>query len=135
MAESEVFDYDRAAGRIARNMLWIAALGTVAACAAGGWRWAAGFLLGASLSWLNYRWLRRLVETLGGAQRPKRRPGSFTFALRYLLLGGAAYVILRFSRISLAGVLAGLFVLIAAVFAETIFELIYGNRTGDHQGF
>ena len=129
MGGAESFDFDRAAGRIERNMLWIAALGTPAAYLARGWRWAAGFLLGSLLSWLNYRWLRRMIEALGGSRRPR----GFAFALRYLLLGAAAYVILRFSRISLAGVLAGLFVLIAAVFAETIFELIYGQRTGDHQ--
>lgn len=129
MVEAETFDFDHASGRIARNMLWIAALGTAAAYLARGWQWAGGFLLGSLLSWLNYRWLRRMIEALGGTGQP----GGFTFALRYLLLGAGAYVILRFSRISLVAVLAGLFVLIAAVFAETIFELIYGNRTRDHQ--
>jgi hypothetical protein len=126
---SDALDFDRAAARIARDMLWIAALGTLAAWAARGWRWAAGFLLGAAISSVNYRWLRRLVENLGG----KRRPGGFRFAFRYLLLAGGAYVILRYSRISVLAVLAGLFVLIAAVFVEAAREILYAGRTVDHQ--
>jgi hypothetical protein len=127
---NDVLDFDRAAGRIGRNMVWIAAVGTVAAFAARGWRWAGGFLLGAAISWWNYRWLRKLVESLGG----KIRLGGVRFALRYLLLAGGAYAILRFSPISVAAVFVGLFVLIAAVFAEAIFEIFYaGKRTLDHQ--
>ena len=126
---NEVFDFERAAARIARNMIWIAALGAATGWAAAGWRWAGGFLLGATISWWNYRWLRKLVESLGG----KRRPGALRFIVRYALLAGGAYAILRFSPISVVAVLVGLFVLIAAVFAETSFEIYAGKRTLDHQ--
>lgn len=126
---SDALDFDRAAARIARNMIWVAVLGALAAGAARGWPWAAGFLLGAAISWVNYRWLKRLVESLGG----NRRPGAFRFAFRYLLLGGGAYVILRYSPISVLAVLAGLFVLIAAVLVEAAYEIFYaGKRTLDH---
>jgi hypothetical protein len=133
---ADALDFGRAAARIGRNMIWIAAAGTVAAVAARGWSWGAGFLLGALISGLNYRWLRRVVEALGGANSaaPSSRSSAVKFALRYLLLGGGAYAILRYSRINLAGVLVGLFVLVAAVFVETAFELIYGRkRTLDHR--
>jgi len=127
---SDALDFDRAAARIARNMMWIAALGAPAAWAVRGWRWAAGFLLGAAISSVNYRWLKRLVESLGG----KRPPGGFRFAVRYVLLAGGAYVILRYSPISVLAVFAGLFVLIAAVFVEAAFEIFYaGKRTLDHR--
>jgi small-conductance mechanosensitive channel len=127
---SDALDFDRAAARIERNMLWIAAVGVLAAWAARGWRWAAGFLLGAAISWVNYRWLKRLVESLGG----DRRPGGFRLAFRYLLLAGGAYAILRYSPISVLAVFAGLFVLIAAVFVEAACEIFYaGKRTLDHQ--
>jgi hypothetical protein len=126
---TDVLDYDRAAMRIARNMIWIAVLGVLTAWAARGWRWGAGFLLGAAISWLNYWWLKRLVDSLGG----KHRPGGWRFVVRYILLAAGAYVILRFTPISILAVLLGLFVLIAAVFVEAAFEIFYaGKRTLDN---
>ena len=47
--------------------------------------------------------------------------------LRYLLLGLGAYVILKFSEISLTAVLVGLFVSTAAVILEILIELIYAG--------
>ncbi|HKE26408.1 MAG TPA: ATP synthase subunit I [Bryobacteraceae bacterium] len=134
---NEAFDFERAARRIARNMLWVAFAGAVAGWAAAGWRWAAGFLLGAAISLVNYRGLRGIVENLGG-RSPDRRasawPGGLRFVFQFIVLGGAAYVILRFSRINVLAVLIGLFVLIAAVFIEAAFEIFYaGKRTLDHQ--
>jgi len=125
MTETDPFDYDRAARRIGRSMTGIAVLGTLVALAFGGWKFGAGFLLGAAVSGLNYRWLRRLVEGLGGGN-PRPR-GAVFLAFRYLLLGGGGYVILRFSPINTAAVLTGLFVLIAAVFVEVIFEIVYAR--------
>ena len=53
--------------------------------------------------------------------------------MRYILLGGGAYVILKYSAISLPAALAGLFVSVAAVIAEILFELAYArNGTVDH---
>ena len=123
MTESDPLDYGRAAGRIGRSMLVIGSLGTVAAFLAGGSKWGGGFLFGAGLSLLNFRFLRRLVESLGGGHP---HGGGF-LAFRYLLLGGGGYVIVRYSPINMAAVLAGLFVLIAAVFVEVIFEIAYGK--------
>jgi hypothetical protein len=124
MTAPDPLHYQRAALRIGRFMAAIAALGTVAAFVVGGWKWGAGFLLGAVLSGLNYRWMRQLVESLGG--KPAR--GSVFLAFRYLLLGGVGYVILRYSPISVTAVLTGLFVLIAAVFVELIFEIVYARK-------
>jgi len=133
---NEAFDFERAAARIARNMLWIAAAGALAGWAAAGWRWAAGFLLGAAISLVNYRGLQAIVRNLGGAagQRPSAWRGGLRFVFQFILLGAAAYVILRFSPINVLAVLVGLFVLIAAVFVEVAFEIFYaGKRTLDHQ--
>ncbi len=124
MTQSDPLDYDRAARRIGRSMLVIGALGTVAALVAGGTKWGAGFLFGAGLSLLNFRFLRRLVESLGSGETPY---GAGFLGFRYLLLGGGGYVILRYSPINMTAVLAGLFVLIAAVFVEVIFEVAYGK--------
>jgi len=123
-------DFERACRRIERFLVWVAVAGTALAGAAGGWKWAAGFLLGAAAAWFNFRWLKRLVSALGGG--PAHSP--FRLALRYFLLGGCAYVIVRFSWIPALAVIAGLFVLIAAVFVEVFFELVYARkRTLDHQ--
>jgi hypothetical protein len=124
MTAPDELGYDRAAPRIARIMAAIAALGTVVAIAVGGWKWGVGFLLGALLSGLNYRWLRKLVEGLGG--KPPR--GSVFLAFRYLLLGGVGYAILRYSPLNVTAVLTGLFVLTAAVFVELIFEIVYARK-------
>jgi hypothetical protein len=124
MTAPDELDYDRAARRIGRIMAVIASIGTVAALVLGGWKWGAGFLVGSLLSLLNYRWLRKLVEGLGG----KRSRGSVFLAFRYLLLGGGGYVILHYSPISPTAVLTGLFVLIAAIFVEIIFEVVYARK-------
>ncbi|HYW41619.1 MAG TPA: ATP synthase subunit I [Bryobacteraceae bacterium] len=126
MTIPDVLDYDRAAWRIGRNLAVIAAIGTAAGFGARGWKWGAGFFVGSLISWLNYRWLRRLVESLGGAGRPRRR--TVILALRYALLGAVAYVILRFTSISPAAVFAGVFALTAAVFVEAIFEIVYARK-------
>ncbi len=124
MTETNGLDYDRAARRIGRFMSVIAALGTIATLTMLGWKWGAGFLVGAIFSGLNYRWLRGLVEGLGEGKAPR---GAVFLAFRYLLLGGGGYVILRYSSINMVAVLTGLFVLIAAVFVELIFEIVYGK--------
>jgi hypothetical protein len=124
MTETDAITYDRASERIGRFMVVIAGLGTIVALSAGGWQWGGGFLVGSLISGLNFRWLKRLVESLGG----KRARGSVVIAIRYLLLGAGAYVILRYSPISLTAVITGLFVLIAAVFAEVVFEIVYARK-------
>jgi len=138
MAAPDELTYERASERIGRFMVAIAALGTVVAFAVRGWTWAVGFLLGSLISGLNFRWLRKLVESLGArAAEAKDRhaqgaPGlshrSVFLALRYLLLGGTAYAILRYSPISLTAVIIGLFVLIGAVFVEVAFEIVYARK-------
>jgi hypothetical protein len=118
--------FESASARIAKILKAVAAIGTFGALALGGWKTAAGFLLGAVISGLNYHWLHKLVESLGAGGRPRYR--SVILGFRYLILGGGAYVIVRLSRISLTAVLAGLFVLTAAIFVEVIFEIVYARK-------
>ena len=130
---NDAFDYDRAVARIARNMLWLAAAGAFAGWVAAGWRWAAGFLLGAAISMVNYRGLKHLVESMGGRTPGRSSIGGFRFFIRFVLLAAVTYVILRFSTINVLAVLVGLFVLIGAVFIEAASEIYAGKRTLDHQ--
>ena len=126
MTAPDPLSFEQAAARIGRIMAVVGALGTGGAFLWGGWKMAAGFLLGALISGLNYHWLHKLVKSLGGGGHPRYR--SVILGFRYLILGGGAYVILRVSSISLRGVLAGLFVLTAAVFVEVVFEIIYARK-------
>ena len=95
-----------------------------------GWRWGLGFALGAVASWLNFRWLKKLVDSLGQAAAGKRlkNRAAVLLGLRYVLLAAAGYAILRFSEISLTAALVGLFVSAAAVIIEILYQLIaYGS--------
>ena len=114
-----------ALARLPRAMAAVAAAGSLVLLLARGWTWGAGFAIGAAASWLNFRWLKQIVEALGGA-RPRRRL-ALLLGLRYLLLGAGAYVIVRFSAISLPAALAGLFVSVAAVIIEILIQLAYAR--------
>ena len=122
--------FPRAVGRIFRWMAIVTVAGAIAAAVLRGWTWAAGFLLGAAVSWLNFRWLRQLVENLGETGRPKppRARVAVLLGLRYLILGAAGYAILRFSALSLTAALFGLFVAVAAVILEMVFLLVYARN-------
>ena len=118
--------FARVSARIGKTLMVVAVLGTCGSLVLGGWRTGAGFLLGAAVSGLNYHWLHKLVAGMGAAGRPQFR--SIVLGFRYVILGGGAYVIVNLSKISLAGLLAGLFVSTAAVFVEVIFEIVYARK-------
>ncbi|MGA9624600.1 MAG: ATP synthase subunit I [Bryobacteraceae bacterium] len=121
--------YERVTSRIFKVMLAIAGAGTLAALAWRGWSVGAGFALGAAISWISFRWLKHAVDSLSAkrAQRAPRPRLAVLAGFRYLILGGAAYAILRYSSISLRATLAGLFVSVTAVIVEIFFEVVYGN--------
>lgn len=119
-----------AVDRIERSTLVIGGAGAVAAAAFAGLPGAIGFLLGAAASYLNFRWLKRLVDSLGvtaATGRPPRARVAVILGLRYLLLAAGAYAILLSSAVSLPAALAGLFVSVTAVVLEIVFELVYAR--------
>jgi len=126
MSDSDPLDYHRAADRIGHILAVLAAAGAVAALALRGWRWGLGFLLGSFLAFWNYRWLRRAVEALGG-EHPKS-PRRVFLVLRFLLLAGAAYAIVRYTSVSLPAVFAGIFTLTGAVIIEAVVEIVYARK-------
>src|SRR5579859_7990466 len=119
-------DLERAAGRIVRLTLILTAGGGAVYFVLGGWRGGAGFLMGGLIAYLNFRWLKRTVDALGRtAEGPPPTAGmAVLLGLRYLLLGGGAYVILKFTEISLNAALVGLFAPTAAVILEILIELV-----------
>ena len=118
--------YDRALRRILRMTLALGILGALVALFWRGVNDASGFVIGSSFSLLNFTWWKGLANALGGpsGERPLRGNAVF-LAARYLVAAALIYVIVRFLGITLAAVLAGLFVSVAAIILEILYELIF----------
>ncbi|MGA3044406.1 MAG: ATP synthase subunit I [Bryobacteraceae bacterium] len=128
--DPEQAHYDAALGRIMRGMLGLAGAGCVVFLVLRGWRWAVAYLLGGVASYLNFHWLKKVVDGLGGASTTRLSPKfAVLIGLRYLLLGAGAYAIVNFTSLSLPAALIGLFVPTAAVILEIVFELIYASSS------
>jgi hypothetical protein len=120
--------FEAALGRITRLTIGLAAAGCLLLLARKGWTWAVAYLLGATASCLNFLWLKRLADALGARAAARPSPLFVVFiGLRYLLLAAGAYAIVNFTPLNLPAALVGLFVPVAAVIAEIIFELIYAS--------
>ncbi len=125
-SQDELF-YRRAMRRIYLNILWLSVAGVMVAAWRLGLAWALGFLIGASASAINFRWLHNMVDSVGpDSRKPGKKLGLF-LSFRYLLLGGAGYVIVRYFEVDIMAALVGLFVAVAAVLAEVLYELIYAR--------
>lgn len=117
-----------------RTYLWmlaVTAAGSVGALLYGGAPWLTGFLTGAGFSAVNFWMLHKVVQRVGetGGEEGPRKASPALFGLRYLLFAAFGYGILNAFGASLAAALAGIFVSVAAVFLEAIFELIYGTTS------
>ena len=92
-----------------------------------GWRISIGFALGASIAYLNFHWLKKVVAglaelTIGSGTPASSRGVVHRFLLRYFLMAIVAFVILTVSRESLYGLFAGLFLPVAAILCEAAYE-------------
>jgi hypothetical protein len=129
--DSDVF-YASALTRI-RNFMLV--LGSAAAWIKFGIRPAIGFLLGCVISYLNFQWLKSgvsgLADRVTNTGKPQSGKGIIArFLFRYVLLGLAAYAILTSFPASLRGMFAGLFLPVAAIVFEAVFELYTALRRG-----
>jgi hypothetical protein len=127
MTDPEELRNERALARMGKSMFAIGAGGAIALFAWKGWTWGGGFALGALASWGNFALLKNVVDALG-SKRPTRKRVAVLAGLRYLILGAGAYVILRFSSISVSATLMGLFVAVAAVILEILLQLVYARN-------
>ena len=119
-----LFNHDRALARIKYLTVMVGVAGTAATFFARGRGAAAGFLAGAGLSYVNFELLSGLSHVIG-APRSKARAWGVLVALRYAIVGVAAYVIVRILGITPVAVLAGLLAVFAAVILEILYELIF----------
>ncbi|HXW55119.1 MAG TPA: ATP synthase subunit I [Candidatus Cybelea sp.] len=128
-----------------RRIEWLTiAVGAAgAASAAIFWRPLAGtgVAIGTLLSWINFRWMKQGIgglTHLSAAQQASERPRVpkstyLKFIGRYALLIVVAYVILRGFGSMAAGLLAGLFSVVAAVLIEAVallFRRVPTDRVG-----
>jgi len=130
---SEEGFYAAALPRIRNFMLILGPVLCAVAWAKFGFRAAVGFLLGCTLAYLNFQWLKSGVS--GVADRVtnsgKAQSGAgivARFLLRYVLLGLAAYAILTSFPASLRGLFAGLFLPVGAIACEAFYELYAALR-------
>lgn len=119
--------YARALERIQTFMLVLGIAALITACIFFGWRIGLGFALGTTIPYLNFHWLKKLVAGLADLTIGSGRPASgrgvvHRFLLRYFLMAIVAFVILTVSRESLYGLFAGLFLPVAAILCEAMYE-------------
>jgi ATP synthase I chain len=119
--------YSRALERIQTFMLVLGTAALITACIFFGWRIGMGFALGATIAYLNFHWLKKVVTgladlTIGSGTPASSRGVVHRFLLRYFLMAIVAFVILTVSRESLYGLFAGLFLPVAAILCETAYE-------------
>ena len=128
--------YASALERIRRFMLVIAFLATAAVWMRFGVRMGLGMACGCAVAYLNFYWLKKaasgLADRITQSSAPKSGKGIvLRFLLRYALMAGVAYAILSVSPASLYGFLAGLFLPVAAVACEAVYEtyvaLVHGT--------
>lgn len=117
--------YGAALRRIYRAMKWLAALGAIAMFPFLGGVWSIGFLLGAAVAYFNFTWLHQMVDALAPDARPTPKRVYWFVALRYLLLGGAGYVIVKVFGMNVIATLSGFFIPAAAVIFEVLYELTH----------
>jgi ATP synthase I chain len=127
--------YSGALVRISRLMVVLALALSTASWWHYGWRVALGFACGSAVAYLNFHWLKRVVSALAdratqSGQTQSSQGVVLRFLLRYVLMGLGAYVIFTVSRASLYGLLAGLFLPVAAIACEAAYELWVALRSG-----
>ncbi len=118
-------DHPRLIRRLQIFLLWATIAGALGAQIFGGWRWSLGFLLGAAASYANFRNLHSIVNAVGTPRSTGGLGAAAWILFRFIVLVLGAFVILKFTKISLYAAFTGLFCSVAAVVLEAVFELTY----------
>lgn len=130
--------YSKALRRIYRNVIALGILGAIVAGFREGPLFGLGFLVGAAAALLTFGWFHLLAggltATASGDEEvftPSRSKRAIVWALamRYLLFGVAAYVMLKYLGISNVAFLLGLLILAPAVLLEILTKIFLYART------
>jgi hypothetical protein len=130
--ENNFAPYELTEQRIARLTLALGAIASGGAYFLYSARVAAGVMIGASLAWVNFRWLKNALDAVlrvstAQAQASKvRMPIGSVFGLigRYILIGVSVYVIFTFFRVPVLSMVVGLCALGAATMGASLYEVI-----------
>ena len=131
--------YEGAEARLSRWLIALAAI-VLVGVAIFSLRAAAGFLVGAVLSFVNFSWLhrstRRATEAMVGKALSPGGAGvagagmGFGAVLRLALVMGAGYVIFKGPVESFYGYVGGISISVLAIFAEAFYEVWVAVRRG-----
>jgi len=127
--------YSGAIRRILRVLLVLCLICPLVAWPMYGLPAAGGLLLGALLSWLNFRTLAKSVDALASRileAHSRERGGTIVlrFLLRYVLVGIVAYAIFKGSSQAFRGFLFGLCLPVGAMLSEAAYEAYAALRRG-----
>jgi len=125
--EDDAF-YHRALLRVDRLSYVLAVILVVGAFAFRGRSWALGSAIGAAVSCLNLWLWKRVARSIGTEGSRPSGASATMLGLRYLLMAGAIFVIIKYFEVSLLAVLAGLLVSVAAVILEIVYELVFTSH-------
>jgi hypothetical protein len=126
--------------RILRVAIGLSVAGTLTLTLFVNWQSGLGLAVGSLLAFINFVWLHhgteRLVEriiasnqtTSVGKSKPRKVRFGFPFPLRYGLLIGVAYVILKSYPRLLIGFIVGLILPILAAMGEGIYEALVTSK-------
>ena len=115
--------YARAMTRIQRLILAIGLIGATFVAIRFGLRAGSGFAAGVLMSLFSFHTFRGVAESLGGPANRRAAAFAALFIMRFGLIGGAIYVIVKYLEVSPMALLAGLFAAAAAVLVEILYEL------------
>ncbi len=121
--------YLRSLVRMEKAAFALAAAGIIAVLIGAGWRNALGFAGGAVISHFNFSLWKRIAAAVGedGANAPSDSK-AVVLGLRYLLIGGAMFVIIKVLNVSVLMVLGGLLVSVAAMLVELVCQLFTSSE-------
>src|SRR5260370_5405163 len=133
LAEVEATRGQATERRIAWLTLFLGFRQGVIVALAGHARWGAGLVIGTVLAWLNYRWLRRGINTFvlaskaqAGSEKPRVPAGTYLLILfRYSLIAFAVYVIFEYLKVPLLSMVVGLFALAVAAIGASVYEILH----------
>jgi hypothetical protein len=116
-------------GRVVKIMILLTLAGVPLCALWAGRNGALGFLAGAAVSWASFGLLYRLVKDVESAAsgRSGNAAAAVLHSLRYVVLGGAIYVIVKLYGVFVPALALGLLVAVAAATLEAIYETFHAS--------
>lgn len=125
MSDDAVF-YGRALNRIDRISIGLGVIAVIVMGLIDGWKSGLACAAAAAISVYNFQRLKRLARAIESSREtPRSSATAVLLGLRYILLLGACFVIIKVFGVSVLAIFAGLMISVAAVLIEIVYELIF----------